>query len=193
MNLLESILSSIVLSLSTNLDNLAVGISFGVRNCIVPTYANFAIAILSGLSTFISIYLGEQISQYLPPGFTGIIGSLILIIIGSATILQTFKSDSNEPEDLNSSNSINRLNLRDSILLGCALTLTNFGTGVGAGIAQFNTLLSSFSCFFSSLLTIGGGYWMGKNFIQKQLRIDVGLVAGLLLVILGGCSMSGEF
>ncbi len=193
MNLLESILSSIVLSLSTNLDNLAVGMSYGLRNWIVPAPTNIAIAILSGFSTLISIYLGDQISHYLPPRLTGYLGSLILIIIGIFSVGNTLMSDSNESEELNAKPSINRLNLKEGILLGFALTITNFGTGVGAGIAQFDVILTSFFTFCSSLLTIGGGYWMGKQFTQKPLGINLGLVAGLLLILLGGLNLSGEF
>lgn len=193
MNLFESVLSSIVLSLSTNLDNLAVGMSYGLRNWIVPTSANFAIAILSGLSTWISIHLGDQIRQYLPDSLAGYIGSLILIIIGLVSIGQTLASDSNETEELTSQNSINRLNLKTAILLGFALTITNLGTGVGAGIAKFDVILTSFFSFCSSLLTIGGGYWFGKQFTHKPLGIELGLIAGLLLIILGGFNLSGEF
>ncbi|EAW39108.1 manganese efflux pump [Lyngbya sp. PCC 8106] len=193
MNLLESVLSSIVLSLSTNLDNLTVGMSYGLRNWIVPTSANFAIAILSGLSTWISIHLGDKIRHYLPNSLAGYLGSLILIIIGILSIWQTLISDSSETAELNSQNSINRLSLRTAILLGLGLTITNLGTGVGAGIAEFNAILTSFFSFCSSLLTIGGGYWLGKQFNQKPLGIELGLIAGLLLIILGGFNLSGEF
>lgn len=193
MNLLESVLSSIVLSLSTNLDNLAVGMSYGLRNWIVPTSANFTIAILSGLSTWISIHLGDQIRHYLPNSLAGYLGSLILIVIGILSIWQTLISDSSETQELNAQHSINRLSLRTAILLGLGLTITNLGTGVGAGIAEFNIGLTSFFSFGSSLLTIGGGYWFGKQFNQKPLGIELGLIAGLLLILLGGFNLSGEF
>ncbi|MEL7036354.1 MAG: manganese efflux pump [Cyanobacteria bacterium J06592_8] len=192
MNLLESVLSSIVLSISTNLDNLAVGMSYGLRNWIVPTSANIAIAILSGLSTLISITLGEQIRQYLPNSLAGYLGSLILIMIGISSIGQTLRSDSSKPEEFVTDHPLNRLNLRDAILLGLALTLTNLGTGIGAGIAQFDAILTSIFSFGSSLLTIGGGYWMGKQFSQKTLGIELGLIAGVLLIILGGFNLYSE-
>ncbi|MDY7020568.1 MAG: manganese efflux pump [Cyanobacteriota bacterium] len=192
MNLLESVLSSIVLSISTNLDNLAVGMSYGLRNWIVPTSANITIAILSGVSTLVSINLGDRIRQYLPNSLAGYLGSIILIIIGISSIGQTLSSDSSEPEEFISHHAVNRLNLRDAVLLGLALTLTNLGTGIGAGIAQFDGILTSIFSFGSSLLTIGGGYWMGKQFSQKSLGIELGLIAGVLLIILGGLNLYGE-
>ncbi len=143
---MESILDSILLSLSTNLDNLAIGVAYGLRQWIVPASANLAIAILSGISTLAAMYLGDFIGHILPSNITGILGSLILIMIGIGSVWETLASSysqaetSTQEESKFSLISHPRLGLKQAIVLGLALTLTNFGTGVGAGMAQFNLI-----------------------------------------------------
>ena len=194
---MSSILDSILLSLSTNLDNLAIGVAYGLRQWVVPTSANLAIAILSGISTLAAMYLGDVISHILPSNITGVLGSLILILIGIGSIWETLTSSSSQPQMLTQDQtefsliSHPRLGLKQAILLGLALTLTNFGTGVGAGMAQFNLILTSLFSFGSSLLTIGGGYWMGKRLTVQETGLDLGLIAGVLLMALGSLNLSG--
>lgn len=193
---MESLLDSILLSFSTNLDNLAIGVAYGLRQWVVPTSANFAIAILSGISTLAAMYIGDILSQILPSNITGILGSLILIVIGIGSIWETLTASSSQAETLTQDQtefsliSHPRLGLKQAILLGLALTLTNFGTGVGAGMAQFDLILTSCFSFGSSLLTIGGGYWMGKCLTVQQTGVELGLIAGVLLMVLGSVNLS---
>ncbi|MGF1481669.1 MAG: hypothetical protein ACFB4I_19655 [Cyanophyceae cyanobacterium] len=56
-------LAAIFLSISTNVDNFAVGVAYGIKKPTISFPANLIIASLSGASTFISMSLGEQLNS----------------------------------------------------------------------------------------------------------------------------------
>ncbi|MEC4803531.1 MAG: manganese efflux pump [Jaaginema sp. PMC 1079.18] len=150
----ETVIASILLAISTNIDNLAVGVAYGVRRVKIGWQANSAIAFLSGASTFLAMTFGDWLENFLANNFAQKLGSSILILIGFLTVanllIRKFSSGFSETTDL-TANTV--LKLPDALLLGLALTITNLGTGIGAGLAQLDPILTSILSFLSSLLT----------------------------------------
>ena len=238
---MEHLLAAILLSLSTNTDNLAVGIAYGIKQVSISLPANGCIALLSGLSTFTAMAMGTWFDRFLSPPLARELGSGLLIAIGcftlwtllrsrfglasnpAPTILTTANSNSSLEDPHFPQSNLNlkaanphfpqsnlslkaanphfpqsNLSLKAACILGLALTLTNFGTGIGAGMAQLDPLLTSSFSTLSSLLTIGGGAWLGNglaNFSRNHLEFPSGLanfsrnrlefLSGLLLIALG--------
>ncbi len=182
---METILASLILSLSTNIDNLAVGTAYGIKKFNIGITANLIIALLSGVSTFASMYLGGSINHFLAPKLAHEIGSLILILIGLITIVRIMQRRLSQ-ESLSSINTAkNAMNWQEATILGLALTITNLGTGIGAGIAQLSIGLTSCLSFASSLLMIGGGACLGKAFATYYSGRKLEFISGVLLVFLG--------
>ena len=183
---METVIASILLALSTNIDNFAVGVAYSVRQVKIGWIANGAIALFSGVSTFLAMTFGDWLAAFWSRDLAQQIGSFVLILIGLGTVInlliRKFKTaDSREFYIQQNAN----LKLSDAVILGLALTITNFGTGIGAGLAQLNVILTSVLSFLSSLLTIGGGFFLG-NLIATQFsgrRLE--FVSGLLLIGLG--------
>lgn len=101
-----SIIASIVLALSTNVDNLAVGVAYGLKPNRIGLIPNSIIAIFSGVSTFLAMHLGVWLDQFFSPGLAHSFASLILILFGcwsvAAIMIQKFNSstplfDCNQP------------------------------------------------------------------------------------------------
>ncbi|MGK7875263.1 MAG: manganese efflux pump [Xenococcaceae cyanobacterium] len=201
---METIIASTLLSLSTNVDNFAVGIAYSVKKLTISFPANLLIASLSGISTFTSMSVGDWVNHFLSPNVAHKLGSGILIIIGFLTIWDILKAQFNfsmEEKENNSEIEIHNLieynnsidvgkirkfiSLREALLLGLALTITNLGTGIGAGIAQLNLLLTSCFSFLSSLLTIGGGSFLGNLVTSRFSGSRLELLSGILLISLG--------
>ena len=210
---MEHLLAAILLSLSTNTDNLAVGIAYGIKQVSISLPANGCIALLSGLSTFTAMAMGTWFDRFLSPPLARELGSGLLIAIGCFTLWTLLRSrfglaSNPAPTILTTANSNSsledphfpqsNLSLKAACILGLALTLTNFGTGIGAGMAQLDPLLTSSFSTLSSLLTIGGGAWLGNglaNFSRNHLEFPSGLanfsrnrlefLSGLLLIALG--------
>lgn len=183
-------LASIILALSTNLDNFAVGVAYSFRKSQITWQGNLLIAVLSGLSTFTAMSIGTWIEQFLPPGRAEALGSGVLIMIGVLTLFQVARkqlspaeTESDSPDDSRATTQY--LSWQSSLILGLALTITNFGTGVGAGMAHLNVVVTSVCSFLSSLLTVGGGFWLGSWLSQRLSGSRLELVSGTLLIILG--------
>ncbi len=181
---METIIASIILSLSTNIDNLAVGTAYGIKKLNVGLVGNLIIAFLSGISTFASMSLGDVINHFFAPNLAHKLGSGILILIGLVTIGKIVKQQLNQ-ETLSDDVANKNMTWQEATILGLALTITNLGTGIGAGIAQLNLVLTSCLSFVSSLLMIGGGAFLGKAFATYYSGHRLELISGILLVFLG--------
>lgn len=193
---MEIIIASIVLSLSTNIDNLAVGAAYGIKKFQVSRSANLLIALLSGISTFASMSLGDEISRLLAPHLAQELGSGILIFLGCLTIANLLKLKfthlQNKRRKVSNNDIIcgtaqleQTLSIKEAWVLGLALTITNWGTGIGAGIAQLDSVLTSCLSFLSSLIMIGGGAYLGNLATTYVSGKKLEFVAGILLIGLG--------
>lgn len=150
---MSKFLNSIFLSLSTNIDNLSVGITFGTSREF-GFDANLIIAVLSFVSTFVSMLLGAKIAPYVPQSS----GALILFIIGMFMTYSAYYDTENNSNDsdLESSSTLklktkSRVSLKEAFILGLGLTFTNFGTGFGGGIAKLDGNKNCLS-FFKSFI-----------------------------------------
>ena len=192
---METLIASIVLAISTNLDNLAVGVAYGIKQVKIDLKANLAIALLSGLSTFMAMSLGDRIAQILPPILARATGSTLLILIGLLATWEVYRRQSQDlsPEQpsqtqpwlADNDRTPQRMTLLQAVMLGIALTLTNFSTGLAAGMAQLDLVLTSGLSSFSSLLTIGGGVFLGAIATTQIPQHRLEWASGLLLIGLG--------
>ncbi|MCY7286465.1 MAG: sporulation membrane protein YtaF [Cyanobacteria bacterium CAN_BIN43] len=87
------LLSSILLSTSSNVDNLAVAIAYGVKKLKIDTLSNILIALVSAIGTMLSLSVGAVIGRYLPPEVANLLGSGVLIAIGILGIWDTLERE----------------------------------------------------------------------------------------------------
>lgn len=182
---------AIALALSTNLDNLAVGVAYGTKSQSIPLSSNLIIALLSGLSTWLSMTLGGWLCQYLPTVCSQWFGSSLLIAIGCFSIweqLQHYFQAEFQTEfgPVHPVPPMSELAPQDAFLLGLGLTLSNLGTGLGAGMAHINVAVVTTLGIVTSLLMLAGGAVLGKAIVRSgsDNRL-VGCVMGFGLIILG--------
>ncbi|OAT85295.1 sporulation membrane protein YtaF [Desulfotomaculum copahuensis] len=82
-----------MLALSSNLDNLGVGISYGTRKINLPHSANLIVAVITSTGTLLSMTIGGLVALYLPAGVSNSMGSLIMIAAGLWVILRDKKKN----------------------------------------------------------------------------------------------------
>jgi putative Mn2+ efflux pump MntP len=183
--MIETIFTATILSISTNLDNLAVGVAYGFKRLTIGWVANGAIASLSGLSTLCSMSLGNEIATLISPIAAKSLGSMLLIVIGAVVLGQFWRSRHAPPPPADVPPVNSGMSLRDAILLGLALTLSNIGTGISAGMTHLDVATTSGLSLLSSLVMIGGGVWLGRFLTRQWQRCRLDWLAGLGLVLLG--------
>ena len=173
-------LSALLYSLSSNLDNLVIGIAYGVKKIKIGITPNLIIATVTSIGTLISMSVGKFISGFLPTSLTNMLGAVIIMLLGLYFLIQSIlklipKSYSNSlalknvdeimdyAEKSDSDNS-GTLNIKEAFVVSLGLMLNNLGTGLAASITGVNVSITVICTFILSIAL---------------------LMLGVLLIILG--------
>jgi putative Mn2+ efflux pump MntP len=185
------ILNSIILSISSSIDSLGIGITYGIRNTKISFIGKFILLIISIIITYISLFLGNFLKLFLPDFIEGFIGSGIFIFFGSYICFQSLKcqNDSNifnNPisSDLDNSNTIDS---KESLLLAIALSLDSFCIGICGSIININLMLFPIFVSIFQLIFLSMGIFIGR-YIHKFSNFPENiwsLISGILLIIFG--------
>ena len=198
------IFSAFIFALVANVDNLTVGIAYGIKKIKINLSSNILIGLISSIGTFLSMTLGLVIINVISAKTANLFGCIILLILGIYFLIDFFKKRLkiedlklqirkdfsvyeallNYPEfaDVDKSGS---LDVKESILLAFALTLNNFGIGIGVGIAGIDIFQSTILTFIISILSISIGYIVGRKYLSKLLGDYASLFSGCLIIVLG--------
>lgn len=203
------IFSALFLGFAANLDNLGVGISYGVQKIRVPFLSNFFIALLSGIIVAISVLTGRLLSNYIT--IAGELGALMIVAIGiwvmvhktaSASdslpaaipvmktysvpikslscIVQITKEPSAADFDANGF-----ISTKEAMFLGLTLSFNCIATGVGAGLTGMDPLSSGISVFIFSMISISMGYMIGWKTASDRFEQLSQAISGVILIIIG--------
>jgi putative Mn2+ efflux pump MntP len=179
----------------SNLDNLAAGIAFGIRDTRIGAAPNTVIAVVTMAGTGAAMIFGRSLSLLMPQWLASDLGSLIIIAIGVKTVIVAawtlaHPAPEHGPERLPRAGG-GTVSCRKALLLGVALSLNNVGSGVGAGIAGVPPLVTTVLAGGVSLLCVGGGSRVGASVGRRLLGRRAPLVAGVVLVGVGTAMLSG--
>lgn len=191
-------------TLSSSIDNLGVGLSYGIRKIHVSFGKNLLIAIICFVMSMVGITFGVWLSTILPGMLPVIFGALLLFIIGIRIILLA-KPRKNEPSkealqpkngqsifknpeeaDFNKSDEIG---WGESILLGIALSANALTNGVGAGLLGLSPVVISLTAAIGSFITVWAGVKLGSKVADVQVSsFTIGqfgtVISGLLMLLL---------
>ncbi len=202
-------LSTVLLAVSSNLDNLGVGISYGMRKVRIPWQSNLIIAVITSAGTWLSMTFGSLVSYAMDPAMAGTVGAFIIMGAGVWVIFLDRYQGKKERErsgpvsvydvppfiarifsflkeplraDLDASGTIS---LYEGTLLGLALTINNVSSGIGAGMTGANPVATTVFVLLLSLLMLSGGVILGSSYAARWLGDKAGIVGGILLIMIG--------
>jgi putative sporulation protein YtaF len=190
------IFSMLLIALAANLDNLGVGVVYGLRETKIPLKSNMIIAMIGSVITFMSVTIGGWIGTSLSPTIASIGGGIVLFGLGAWTVYSDIRRMMTERKKQQSKNYFQQLldyperadadhnnviSSQESILLGFALSLNCFGVGIGGGITGVSALGTAIMVGFTSFLIMIIGIQMGKRFSFTWTNS----LAGLLLLGIG--------
>lgn len=194
-------LSALLYSLSSNLDNLVIGIAYGVKKIKIGLISNLIIATVTSIGTLISMSVGKFISGFLPTSLTNMLGAVIIMLLGLYFLIQSIlklipKSYSNSlalknvdeimdyAEKSDSDNS-GTLNIKEAFVVSLGLMLNNLGTGLAASITGVNVSITVICTFILSIALLMLGKSIGHNILGSVCGKYAPLISGVLLIILG--------
>ena len=207
--------TAIFLALASNLDNVGVGVAYGMRRVRVPFTSNLLIAAITASGTLLSMLFGTTIGKLLSGGLASILAGGVLIVMGSWVVVREALALSREnsqpqisPPALQGETSyldklqtirINplsadvdhsgQIDYREAALLGLALTPNNLVNGAAAGIIDLSIAAVVILVFLLSMATIWAGIGVGHQCGKRWLGNVAGVASGALLIFVGTCEI----
>jgi len=90
----------LLLAFSSNLDNVGVGVSYGIRKVNIPFTSNLLIAVVTSIGTLLSVLLGQSIYLFISAEMASLLGGGIIIAAGIWVLLQEkFMHRGQEPQE----------------------------------------------------------------------------------------------
>ena len=94
------LLDCIILAISSSIDSLGIGITYGIKNTKITRFAKYILFIISFTISTISIYFGNLLKYIFPDLLIHYLGSFILIVIGLFICFQALKcKQKSKPND----------------------------------------------------------------------------------------------
>lgn len=181
------LLNCFILAISSSIDSLGIGVTYGIKKKKISFFSTIILFLISLLVSFMSVFSGTILLNFLPKYITELIGCLILFIIGLFIIIKSIlekKSGKHNDFDFNNSNLIDP---KEAIFLGLALSSDSFGIGIsssliGTSYILFPILISIFQFIFLRL-----GITIGKKISKFTGFSDFicSILSGILLILIG--------
>ncbi len=164
------LINCIFLAISSSIDSLGIGITYGIRNIKISFASKFILLAISIFISFISVCFGSFLTCFLPDFFTNFFASFILFIIAFIIIIKSLfdkKTHNNSYFDFNHSNIIDP---KESCFLSLALSLDSFGIGISSSLIGINPLFFTFFISIFQFVFLNFGIWIGYK-IKKYSNI----------------------
>ncbi|MBB6670718.1 sporulation membrane protein YtaF [Cohnella nanjingensis] len=194
-------------TVSSSLDNLGVGISYGIRKIRIGFVSNLLIAAVCFAFSYAGIWFGKWISAVLPGILPVLLGTFILFVIGIRIILlamprrrQAVSAPEPEPDAKGLSGILrhperadrdrsNHIGIAESLILGVALSANALTNGLSAGLLGLSPFMISLMAAVGSFLTVWLGVWLGAKVANVRIgSFTLGqfgtLVSGIILMLI---------
>lgn len=207
------LINALILALSASIDSLGVGISYGLKKTKINFPAFVILFLLSLVITSLSISLGNIITSFISPNVTKTVGSIILILIGFFIIYEailpkekTKKKTMPQHKEYNifikflgitiniikdpissDIDSSNKIDLKEAIFLGIALSIDSLSIGFGASAIGINTFIFPILISIFQIMFLNIGRILGSkiNRISNLPKNIWSIISGVLLICIG--------
>lgn len=176
-----TLFTSILFALSTNIDNIAIGMSYGIKKIKISFQSNSIIALSTSLITYLTMLIARNFTNLFEYHFIHLLGASILIIIGILSLLKSFY-DCYHKAPKKEISSINKKTLLHIIL---ALSCNNIATGIAASMTSMNLLFIFLFTFLFSYLFIYIGNTVGQRLLNESLEKYANFFSSIILILLG--------
>ena len=177
------LINSILLALSSSLDSLGIGITYGIKNMKISKISRLILFTISCFVSFSSILLGNFISN----SFANLIGCSVLVFIGVSMIFKSISNSNNVKNNYYDFNNSNLIDPKESIALGFALSLDSLGIGISYSLTDSTSFLFPFFIGTFQVAFLNLGIFCGRKIknISNLPDFVCSLVSGILLILFG--------
>jgi putative sporulation protein YtaF len=194
----------IMMSISSNTDNITVGFAYGARGVSIPLLQNIFIATVTSAGTYISMIVGKDIGVFIGGDVCAVLAGLLWIAVGVVVFVQELeKSKIVNNENIikapkyffckrlsdNVGNFHGCVGVFETFVLSVSLTLNNLFNGISAGAIGLNVVMATIFVFSISILTIIFGLFLGKKLRAFWLYRNIGILSAVFLICMGVCGI----
>lgn len=189
-------LSTLLLAISVSLDNLVVGLSYGIKKIKLSFISYIIIILLPTIATTLAVLFGKILFKYIPSNVAGFLGGSILIFIGLWAIrreiycknedsqILNYEEIIENPEIIDSDKSGN-IDIKEAIVLSLALAVNNIGIGIGVSAAGLNILFVALFTLIIGGIMLSVGNFIGTKVISIGAGKKANVASSILIIILG--------
>lgn len=181
-----NLLTSTLFSISANIDNIPIGISYGIKKIHVTFLQNIFISIFTAIATFTSMQIGKNVLNFFDIKLANLVGSILLIILGTIPLAKLFfkrKKRSYEENAFYSSKAL--ISIKEIIFIIITLSINNIATGIAASITGINALYTAICTLIFGSIFLYVGNHLGKKINNKLVQAYSEIFSSLLLILLG--------
>ncbi|MDI3328545.1 MAG: manganese efflux pump [Alicyclobacillaceae bacterium] len=182
----ETLALLMLLGIGSNLDNIGVGLSYGLRNVRIPHLQNAVINGIGFLFAGAGAAAGHFLGAFAAPHAAGWISAFIFCSLGLAAVVRTIRSPREAiPHPSDPARSGRSIGSWETVLLGLALSATNAASGTGAGVSGIGALPAGIAIGLWGYLCLWWGNAWSRSKAAAFLRRHGGWASGLLLILVG--------
>lgn len=180
------IIPSLLFGISSSLDALLIGISYGIRSVRIRLWQNLFISGITLAGTCLSVGFGSWLAPRLPALLSRYAGSLVLMLLGIWYVVKWLANKLAHRRETAQAcaRSVPRLTFPEVLGLGVSLSLNNIGIGLSASIAGLTLIPAAAATLACSLLFLFAGNRMGRSRLLQFLGASADPVSGVLLILL---------
>lgn len=207
------LISSILLAISSSIDSLGIGITYGIKNTKISYLGKVILFAISFGITILSLWFGDIIKNLFSEWLTKLLGSFILVCMGIFICFQAVKKEKKQKEiipkqqkiysffikflgitikiikDPNSSDfdHSNMIDPKEALFLGFALSLDSFCIGIGGSIIGVSSMFFPFLIGTFQLVFLSMGNYLGRKLHKLSHLPDNiwSILSGILLIAIG--------
>lgn len=176
-----NLLSTLLFTISANLDNIPIGIFFTLNNKKLNIKDLFEISFFTSIFTFLIMIFGFFISKLLPINISNKIGAYIIILIGIYGIIKEILQDFNKKNYIKKENNTSLSKSKTIILL----SVNNLALGINASITGLNYISSTIFTFIFSFVFLYIGSFIGKKINFNLISNISQYLSYIIILILG--------
>lgn len=191
-------LTVVIFVVSSNLDNLVIGLSYGLKGISIRAGSNLLIGLITFLGTVLSMIFGRSLLLLIPLESATALGRCLILLIGVYFLVSYFvklhsggseagwPQENPEKFDRDHSKSIE---VKEAAALGLALTINNMGLGIGASIMGLSVAATSIGSCLCSLLCLYLGNKAGRGWLSRVVGKYAEPISGILIILMGLCEL----
>lgn len=185
-----TLIAIVLLGIPASLDNLCVGISYGMMGRHVRVLDNLIVSGVSGVTAYIACAAAGLISAA-GLRLTAVVGPAVFILLGLVTIAAALRENRGARRERRPARRRRAGRFAALFVLGIALALNGIAEAFGAGLTGLPAVPLALSVTLFSALCLGLGGLLGKKVRTVRAGLWLNVLSGAILIGVGVFQLLG--